>query len=395
MTRTRLGIAIGLVALVALSVWVVRNTYWEEVTVFSPPSGDAVRNPFYATQRFVEALGAQASWEHTSTPPPLRSVLVLTSWNWGLTASRRRALEQWVESGGRLVVDHTLLGDESFRRWSGVSRIRRRTAAQDRTTEDEDCRPVQVTKSDLDAVIEGVTTYAMCDIIGPFQLQAQRPTTWMVGGDDDHQAVRVEIGQGRVTVLNTLVFTNYHIFRGDHGALFVAAAQVRAGDDLRFLTEGTYPSILALVWTYGSPVVILATVLLVLALWRQMVRFGPLVAAEATSRRSLVEQILGTGQFALRHGDRDALFEATRRALEEAAGRRIAGFRLLTNAERARVIAQRTALGAEALEAAMFEPAERTRARLSSTIALLETARRLTVAAHTRPQDGSHGITHG
>ena len=47
------------------------------------------------------------------TAPPADSVIVLSAWHWNLSAGRREALERWVESGGRLVVDRTLVGGEA------------------------------------------------------------------------------------------------------------------------------------------------------------------------------------------------------------------------------------------------------------------------------------------
>ena len=97
---------------------------------------------------------------------------------------------------------------------------------------------------------------------------------------------------------------------------------MRRGDDVHFLSEDTHPSLLALLWRYGAPVVMLTLTLVALVLWRGGVRFGPLAAAADAARRSLVEQIRGTGQFILRHGGGHSLHAASVRALDEAAKRR-------------------------------------------------------------------------
>ena len=46
-----------------LVTWIASNTYWAEVTMPMPPKGEALTNPFYAAQRFAEALGARTSWD--------------------------------------------------------------------------------------------------------------------------------------------------------------------------------------------------------------------------------------------------------------------------------------------------------------------------------------------
>src|SRR6185503_10625564 len=102
-------------------------------------------------------------------------------------------------------------------------------------------------------------------------------------------------------------------------------------------------------------------------LWRGGVRFGPLAAPAPTARRSLAEQIRGTGRFALHHGGSEALHAASVRALDEAARRRVAGYAALPAKART---------DADALAAAVYNPRARRPHDVRNTIALLETARR-------------------
>src|SRR5919198_4347670 len=109
--------------LVVLALWIANNTYWTEVTVPMPPKGEAFTNPFYAAQRFAEALGAHTTRDRVFTTPRSDSIIVLSAWHWDLSRSRRAALEHWVESGGRPVVDRRLAGGEDeFERWAGIAR---------------------------------------------------------------------------------------------------------------------------------------------------------------------------------------------------------------------------------------------------------------------------------
>src|SRR5262245_50464359 len=106
--------------------WSASNTSWGETKVPLPPRGDARPNPVYAAQRFAEGLGARTSWDRQLTLPPVDAVIVVSSWHWSLSAARQRALERWVESGGRLIVDDALLGgDNEFADWSGIRLIAR------------------------------------------------------------------------------------------------------------------------------------------------------------------------------------------------------------------------------------------------------------------------------
>jgi hypothetical protein len=111
-------------AIALVAVWVAMNTEWGEVTIPSPLRGDAARNPFYAAQRLVETLGATSERRQSLGDTNTTSTLVLSSWSWDVNTERRVALERWVEGGGRLVVDSTLIsGSDAFESWSGIERV--------------------------------------------------------------------------------------------------------------------------------------------------------------------------------------------------------------------------------------------------------------------------------
>jgi hypothetical protein len=188
-----------------------------------------------------------------------------------------------------------------------------------------------------------------------------------------------------VTVINASPFCYRSLFEGDHARLFVAATELHRNDEVHFLSEDNHPSLIALVWVHGWPVVALALVGIALALWRGAIRFGPLAALPPAARRSLAEQIRGTGQFTLRHGGAESLHAACVHALDDAAKRRVPGYTNLTAAERADALARLTGFDTNALAAAIHHPGMRRGHELRSTIALLEDARRRTLAENTRP----------
>jgi hypothetical protein len=159
----------------------------------------------------------------------------------------------------------------------------------------------------------------------------------------------------------------------------VAAARLRPGDEVHFLTEDDHPSLLALTWRYGAPAIVLAFAAIGLALWRNGARFGPLAEAPPAARRSLAEQIRGTGQFTLRYGDGESLHEAAVRALTEAATRRIPGYAHLSPGDRAEALARITSFDRSAISAAVLHAGLRTAGELRGTLAFLENARRETL----------------
>ena len=365
-------------AAVALFVyWAARNSEWVDVRIPIPPHGEARTNPFYAAQHFTAELHARAVRDVLFTPPPPGAVVVMSVWNWDLSVARREALERWVESGGRLVVDQTLIGDlEAFERWSHIVRERGRIdKRKDDADVEERCAPfVEERRASAPSP---AASYWICDVDSTSSLVSGRPAEWALRGHDSRaQAMRMAVGRGSVTVINAEPFRDSSLFDGDHAALFVAAAQLRAGEEVHFLSEENHPSLLALVWIRGAPLVVLAAALVGLALWRQGVRFGPLAPQELPTRRSLAEQILGSGRFVMRHGGGDALHAACVRALDEAAQRRINGYGRLHAAGRAASVARLTSVHEAALASAMETPGSRRADDVPRAIAVLETARR-------------------
>jgi hypothetical protein len=154
------------------------------------------------------------------------------------------------------------------------------------------------------------------------------------------------------------------------------------------MSEADVMSLPELVWRHGAPVVVVLLAWIALAIWRGTVRFGPLVAPTESARRSLAEQILGTGRFAVRVGRGVALVGAAKRAVHEAAARRIAGYERLSGAAQIAAAAGLAGVPAAELGAAMDGNLSQRPIELRSRLALLEAARRQLVS-------GSRWSKHG
>jgi hypothetical protein len=390
MRQHHVVVAVAVIAVVALGVWIARHTEWVETTLPLPLRGEAARNPVYAAQRFAEALGARTERGEGLELPAPDAVVVLRAWSWDVSAGRRERIEQWVEAGGRLVVDRSLLsGSRAFEDWSGIRFVGREPVF---TPPDRSGRPLarcaQLTEGAEEGAEQEPRTYELCGFSRATSLESDRPLAWVLRDDTKIQALRLALGDGSVAAINAEPFVWRELFEGDHGALFVAAARLRAGDDVVFLSEEDHSSLLALIWRYGAPVVVIAGVLLGLALWRGSARFGPLVAAVDPARRSLAEQILGTGQFTLRFGGGAALHAAAVRALNEAAARRIPGWLRMAAEERAAALARATGLDGHALERAITQSDAARSPELRSQVALLEAARRRILHDDERTRHG-------
>lgn len=382
------NLIVGIVVVVllgALGYWLASVSHWEEVEIPGTPKGEALTNPFYSLQHLSESLGAHTQLRHeiVSMPPP-GGVIVLDFWNWDIIPERRHRLEQWVSDGGRLVANVAQLSDEGFQEWSGIKQLQ------------ESSLPKRIHRSNLAALntpacganeklLTSVTEPgAKFDTFGflPIGITTTRKSTWRLHDEDGAtQALRIPIGRGSVTVLNAYVVSNRDVLCEDYGLLFAAATQVHHGDTITFLTEGQGGSLLGLIWQYGAPVVALVGVWIALWLWRSGVRFGPLVAPTESARRSLAEQIRGTGQFTLRFGGGAALYAATVRALNEVASRHILHYERLTASEQVSALEKVTRLSAADLTRALEDRDARSRKEIRKTIAFLEAVRRRLIAA--------------
>ncbi|MGE5730509.1 MAG: hypothetical protein ACM37U_01115, partial [Gemmatimonas sp.] len=233
---------------------------------------------------------------------------------------------------------------------------------------------LQEQSSRSEAAVRRVS-YAVCDVDDSEWLSATRPSSWQLRNAAGAQVVRVPRGRGSVTVINATPFRYRGLFEADHAALLVAATQLHAGDHVVFMSEDHYDSLLTLAWRYGAPAVTLFLAFLALALWRGSQRFGPLAAETVMARRSLAEQIRGTGRFTLRWGGGAALHAAAARALAEAAARRVVGYAGLPRDAQVAGIAQLAAVDAAELATAMNYSADRS-FELRRALALLEMTRR-------------------
>src|SRR6185312_3145923 len=120
-----LRIALRLAVLAAIGVfvyWIATHTYWADQWVPGTPRGEALRDPFYAAERLARTLGASASYERIWRVPAKDAIVVTAYWDWDRSRIQSAELKRWVESGGRLVVQLSLLGDDAFSNWSGITR---------------------------------------------------------------------------------------------------------------------------------------------------------------------------------------------------------------------------------------------------------------------------------
>jgi hypothetical protein len=281
--------------------------------------------------------------------------------------------------------------NDVFGRWSGIEFFMPDVSAEERRRRAGDeagsCDTWDQSGTPTIAGDQSSRTFIICNHEGWERVRATRPITWSLHDRDGMIALRVSLGKGSVTVVDGPLFVRRRLLSGDHAELFVAVTQLHGGDRIHFLSEARHPSLVALTWRHGAPVVMLGALALLLALWRNGVRFGPLAPASLPLRRSLVEQIRGTGEFTLRHGG-GALHGATVHALTTAARRRIPGFASLDDAGQAAAIASAASISTDELRNALQPPQGQRPRQVLSTVALLEAVRRRILLTHAGKGNG-------
>lgn len=395
--KVRFGPLLAALGVLGLVIWIGANTSFKEVNVRVPLTGEAARNPFYAAIRLSQELGAEAAWERVFTSPPADAVILLSNWNWSLARARRESIQQWVEAGGRLVVDDSLTGDlEEFEKWSGIGTLEQEYEDEEEEEAEETEEPVEEPEPATEAAPDdnsltarlyepdcmmlrehgGGRQLEVCGIDLDRSLTSSRKILWSLRDGEYIHAVRTAVGRGSVTVINGAPFRYRDFLMGDHPHLFVTLSQLRRGDIVMFLTEEDRASLLSLMWRFGAPAVLLLAGAVVLALWRAIPRFGPSAAPTTPVRRSLAEQIRGTAQFTLRFGGGEALHAATVRALRDAAIRRFPSYDRMPSAERVAVLAGASSVSADDIGPALHYSGHRSSHELRNAIAILETVRR-------------------
>ena len=363
-------VALALAGLVAW--WVLTSTEWTEVEVDTPPKGEALRNPLFAAQLVLQNLGARVE-RHTGldTLPPANARLLLDSRHWALFPERSERLRQWVEGGGHLVLNATLFDDDDMD-WIPVVLAKRPPVPPAQRRNTQGCHVASEAAAPAREYRVCVPPYSML-------LRAADGTTptWQPEGPFGPEALRVAVGRGSVTLVSpSALMHNAQVLRPgtDHALLMASALQARRGAVVWIVAEEARDPLLRWAWQRGWIAVLLALAALAAWLWRSAVRFGPMGVVPPPERRSMVEQVLGTGAF-LRHHGPAALHAAQVRALREMARRRLPGFERLGRVEAAEAIGKATGLRASDLQQAL-QPLKPGAPLAAGHLELLELARR-------------------
>ena len=380
--------------LIALTVWIARHTYWAETTVTTPLVGEAARNRFYALAHLAGSLGVPASTIGSLHRLPADGIVLVDSLHDDLRHEPIEALQEWVQSGGRLIIGaETLTGSEALQDWSGIKLSQGEHAAgrppqADRPPQagkprtgmqpDGGCKPRTVA---IDGMPNGQSLILCNGLASGFT--SDRIPSWALSDSSGIQALRVSIGRGELTVIGpAFMLGNRNLAKQDHAQIFVAAVGLRHGDRLEILSRTRAAPLPVLLWRLAAPAIVFLLAALALVVWRHLPRFGPPLRPPALIRRSLAEQLRAQARFASRTQKLGSLRAAIRRALDEAAQRQIAGYALMGPSQQAQALAASTGIDAALVDAALSSDAGGGLNEHRAAITLLEACRRILIGSN-------------
>ncbi|MBK1882190.1 hypothetical protein JIN85_07180 [Luteolibacter pohnpeiensis] len=248
---------------------------YKEVTVETGYKGKARVNPWLAAQRFSEAYADEvkslSSWSTPDWSDAMCLVPATSLSNEGYT----RPLEQWVREGGHLVV-LVNYADGSTNDWSLYSN---EVKLSDPLLEMLDRSGIEL--KPFGNVAEAVDRVKFRG--AQFEVAEDSTSVVSSNGGKAGYFASVPLESGRITVVtDARIFRNRWIGDKDHAALLKAMIDASRSGSIIFLRGGAV-SLWRMLLQYLWPVLIGLGVLVVLWLWKNFSRFGPLEAAEAPS----------------------------------------------------------------------------------------------------------------
>lgn len=138
-------------------------------------------------------------------------------------------------------------------------------------------------------------------------------------GDEHAVAIRVyREGEGQVVFLAENYFTNYELGRADHGEVLLALIGLSGEHKaVQIITDLDMPAWYEALWLYFKWALLGVAAVLLIWLWRAVVRFGPLVPEPDLERRAQLEHVDAAARWLWQlDGGREQLLTAVRADVE-------------------------------------------------------------------------------
>jgi hypothetical protein len=297
-------------------------------------------------------------------------MLFLPAGRQALTPQLRGAILEWVQQGGRLMIEpEPVHQPDPLLDELGV----RRTA-------------IDVEESEPAEDEDGPSPRDTIDVAFPDDLPVLKLRMYEHLSVDTEHAVRsfggqyattlllLERGSGEVIVVNDFgVFDNYRIGEHDHAEFLWRITQLPPGvREAAFFSNPQQLSLLDWLMLHAWPVLAAGAALLLMWLWRVAPRFGPLLPDPERQRRRLLDHLRASGRFLWSNGGRARLLESAREACLRHVIRAHPDLLAAPEAERAERIAQLLGMPVDVARKVVSTPAHARSVDFIQTITLYQ-----------------------
>jgi hypothetical protein len=330
-----LPIAIALVALAGCD--------YREIEREIGYKGKARVNPWLAAERFVEKRGGEVYSVVSWTEPDWND----SAWLMPATVlgneSFIRRVDEWVRDGGHLIL-LVEYADAASHDWSWSHAD---PAIEPVLTDMLERHGIRLIE---DAHVKVGRVRFMDEV---YQVSAESGFGVAAGNRKAGVFTSTEVDDGRISVVtDARVFRSRWIDDKDHAALLAALVDASPNQGRVGFLRGTALSFWSLLGEFLAPLLITLAVALVFWLWRHLVRFGPVEAAENPAEsRSYANHLEALGHFHWKLDHATALFGTLRSRVVDAAHR--AGQRAGREGDLPVFLAERSGLPKERVAAAL------------------------------------------
>lgn len=327
---------LGGALLAALGLLLAANLEWGERKVWVGWQGEARTNPYLAAKRFLDRSGWATECFQGLPMPRIAEqetgILILPSRSLRLSPGQSAALVSFVERGGLLLAEGAwteAAGTEETQDLLFAAFGARIVASQWweklRDQSPEASRAFQKAHQTLRVKLAG-------DLAADFQvrfaptavLEDRAGAAESASGDDAGLKVLVyRKGKGRAVLFTDMQWLqNATIGNHDHAAFLEALTGLATTERGRasIVIREQAPRLSAWLREHAPAALGTFAVLVALALWSTMPRFGPALPDPPEARRSLLEHLAACGRFQWRLRDGQALLQAARQAALDRVG---------------------------------------------------------------------------
>ncbi|RLJ16819.1 hypothetical protein DJ031_15205 [bacterium endosymbiont of Escarpia laminata] len=355
--KSRLLILFALLLLLAVvagvAAWFLENFERRSTEVRLGMSAEARRNPLLAAEIFLQRQGLDvkslSGREYLAKPDANTGVLLVKDLGPSLAPERERALLEWIEAGGHLIVspgrapgedepgNHLL---ESF----GVSLVEYVESDEEESQAD----------SSVSMEYTGYDEPLQVEFDVRRELMVERDDIdWLVPGLNGYHLVGFQLGRGYLTILSDNRFlTNSRIVERDHALLLALLTEDQGA--VRLLYSANMPSLLTLIWKNAAYAVLSALLLLLLLIWRLTYRSGPILDTGELARRNLLEHLQAGGEYLWKLDRAVALRERSAGIVERRWLQRHPQLARLDQQQRCLWIGQQSGLSAQAVYETLY-----------------------------------------